>query len=340
MSRTNTVKQAGRQAQQEVAEVDVITTTQGGEDVAKAAARSGALVGFNSHTSRPPDEIPVNFVDWPYKEEEDEADVSFIHHLIVVEREEPKYAVAPDVTEDRDFDRVVKMADELNKHADTVIMVPKSVKPDEMPDRFRVGIPFRDGFEGLPWPMWMFQDCEPLHILGGNPNRQVELAAMLPRVASLDTAHPTMSANWGKVWCGDDEGYTQKKEGYYGSIEASMSNLIKRWADDPPEARMRRSVAQKYFDIPLPDFEETERDVEEETVTVEEVTSLLDFTTDETKTVEEVLAEDAPLFDYIPPIDCCGSKEDVPHPGRAYFHEADDPQWEDGMTFGDLQAKM
>lgn len=293
----NSIKSIGKQQQRQFSNVDVITTTQGGKDVSKAAARSGALVGYNSATNRPPDEIPVDFVDWPYKEEENSDAVSFTRHLFAVEREQPKYAVAPDVTESRTFSRVVSMADELNKHAETVIMVPKAVKPDEIPDRFRVGIPFRNGLEGLPWPVWEFRGCGPVHILGGNPNEQTEIAAMIPAVASLDTAHPTMKANWGEVWFGPARGYEQKNKGYYGTVESSMRNLVKRWGDDPTAANLRRSAACKFFELPS-----------------------------------------GPPPEYVNEPDCYADHEQVPFPGREYFYEENDPEWEAGVTFGEVKS--
>lgn len=46
--------------------VDVVTTASGGDGVAQAAARGGALVGIESEKKRPPHPVSVEFVDWPF----------------------------------------------------------------------------------------------------------------------------------------------------------------------------------------------------------------------------------------------------------------------------------
>lgn len=46
--------------------LDVASTASGGKDVAKAIHRSGSIVGYRSSEKRPPNDIPVGFVDWPF----------------------------------------------------------------------------------------------------------------------------------------------------------------------------------------------------------------------------------------------------------------------------------
>lgn len=47
-------------------EVEVISTSCGGADIARAIHRSGCLVGYRSADNRPPEGIPVGFIDWPF----------------------------------------------------------------------------------------------------------------------------------------------------------------------------------------------------------------------------------------------------------------------------------
>jgi len=292
-------------ARRRTEEVDIITTAHGGEDVATAAAQAGALIGFESHKQRPPESFPIDFVDWPYFDEEDEQAVSFVRHLLVVEQEKPKYAVAPDVNGERSFERTLTMADELAKHAETVIVVPKAVKPERVPDRFRVGIPFRDDFEGLPWPVWEYRGVGPVHILGGHPDRQLELVTRLDAdIGSIDTAHPTMKANWGNVWTRN--GYTQKEYGYYRTVKKSFNNLLLAWSSGiSSRAKLRRKVAREMFDLPGSSFDEGAELVDQHENTM----------------------------------DCWGADEQVPFPGREAMVEAETPMWEPGLTFGELQGK-
>lgn len=46
--------------------VEVASTASGGADVAKAIHRSGSLVGYRTSEKRPPNDIPVEFIDWPF----------------------------------------------------------------------------------------------------------------------------------------------------------------------------------------------------------------------------------------------------------------------------------
>ena len=50
-------------------DVDVFTTASGGAGVARAAYRGGARIGYRSLAKRPPKEIPVGFIDWPFNDE-------------------------------------------------------------------------------------------------------------------------------------------------------------------------------------------------------------------------------------------------------------------------------
>lgn len=201
--------------------IDVIVTACDGDDMPRAAYRGGALVGMASSKTRPPDEIPIEFIDWPFLED----DPSFENHLDVVKRENPTYAVAPDISDASDREETLRKADILNQHAETVIVVPKGVKPDQVPPRFRVGMPAQDRFGGVPWPVWDYRNCDSVHILGGSPNRQQELSHYV-NVDSLDTASPLKAAKFGNVWDGK---WQESSFNYYDRIEESMWNLIHHW---------------------------------------------------------------------------------------------------------------
>ncbi len=210
-------------------DIDVIVTSSGGEDMPRAAYRGGALVGINS-SKKPPEDIPVEFIDWPFLEDE----FSFQDHLNAVKRHEPKYAVAPDIRDDEGYDSTISKADRLRQHAETVIVVPKGVKPDRVPSRFRVGLPAQDRFGGVPWPVWDYRNCESVHILGGSPARQNELSHYVA-VESVDTASPLKAAQFGNVWDGK---WQEKGHNYYDRIERSMGNLLKHWNERVDEGRL------------------------------------------------------------------------------------------------------
>jgi len=72
-------------------ERDVVFTANGSKRASEVVYRTGALVGMESLNTRPPDKIPVNFVDWPFSKLDDFPDLGelFDAHLGVVERERP-----------------------------------------------------------------------------------------------------------------------------------------------------------------------------------------------------------------------------------------------------------
>ena len=261
-------------------DVDVIVTSSGGQDMPRAAYRGGALVGINSSEERPPDEIPVEFVDWPFLED----DFDFDAHLDVVKREEPKYAVAPDISDSDKFDSSICKADRLARYAETVIVVPKAVKPSRVPSRFRVGLPAQDRFGGVPWPVWEYRNCNSVHILGGSPTRQFELSHYA-NVHSVDTASPLKAAKFGDVW---DEKWTEEGWNYYDRIEQSMLNLLKEWNERVNE----RELTWRRLEVEMP-----------------ETPPVLD----------DERTADPPGRGEL----CLGRNEEVPFPGRAYFYRDD-----------------
>lgn len=260
-------------------DIDVIVTSSGGEDMPRAAYRGGALVGINSSKSPPPDEIPVEFIDWPFLED----DFSFSAHLNAVKNHNPTYAVAPDIREPEDFRDVIDKADRLRQHAETVIVVPKGVKPAQIPSRFRVGLPAQDRFGGVPWPVWDYRNCESVHILGGSPSRQNELSHYVA-VDSVDTASPLKAAQFGSVWDGK---WQEKGHNYYDRIERSMGNLLKEWNERVDEDRVNLCR----LEVEQPDS-----------------CSLPDDRKARPRSREQL---------------CIGQDEEVPFPGRAYFYRDD-----------------
>lgn len=213
----------------------------------RAAYRGGALVGFNSSEKPPPEEIPVEFIDWPFLEDEFE----FEDHLNVVKQHSPKYAVAPDIHDSENYDLVISKADLLNRHAEIVIVVPKGVKPSRIPSRFRVGLPAQDRFGGVPWNVWQYRNCKSVHILGGSPARQNELSHYV-NVHSVDTASPLKAAQFGDVWNG---GWEEKGHNYYDRVERSMGNLLKHWNERVNEDRVNlcRLEVQQPDPCPVPE---------------------------------------------------------------------------------------
>lgn len=228
--------------------IDVIVTVIGSEANARAIRRGGGLVGMRSSATPPGG--PVAFVDWPYQL----ADPSVEEHVTVVREQRPRYAVAPDVEGDWTLPDVVDVADELAAYAETVIVVPKAAAPGRVPDRFRLGVPFRQGFEtpigANAFPA--YRGHGPVHVLGGNPNEQLRLREEFGfDVGSVDTPLILAWADFGRVFVAaggggveaetlgieprDPSSAAHRTLDLGGSradrVEFSVRNLVQAWTD-------------------------------------------------------------------------------------------------------------
>lgn len=228
--------------------VDVCITVDSSTPASEAITAGGGLLGMNTAKSRPPERFPLDFLDFDFKS----AGASFANHRAIVERERPRYAVAPDI-EGRDAGRVFEQADDLNRYAETVIVVPKDIHPREVPSRFRVGLPFSRAFgTTMPDPE-LFVGVGPVHILGGSPTEQRTLYRRLRHegleVGSVDTSLPVLYARKGRVWY--DRGQFGRpnvpfKQRLRASVEAmraawnprlgiTPSIPLEDWEEEPPE---------------------------------------------------------------------------------------------------------
>ena len=200
---------------------DVVMTVNGGRDTADTIDSSDCLLGFESSKTVP--EPPVQFVDFPFTN----PDATIDSHVEMCSRIEPKYAVAPDVEGDRSLDDVVDVADRLLEYADVVIVVPKSVHPSRVPDRFRVGVPAANFGSGADWMMWDYHDVGPVHILGGGPRKQLKVGNHL-NVGSVDTSALQMGCSFGEWWV---DRWVQAPDDvdFYGRLRRSLDEYAAAW---------------------------------------------------------------------------------------------------------------
>lgn len=208
-------------------ERDVIFTANGSGKAAHDIYRTGALVGMESMNTRPPDNIPVEFVDWPFSKLGEFPDVGelFDAHLKVVRGEQPRYAVAPDIDATVSSEDGLAWAEELQDHCETVIVVPKTVRPIEVPDRYRVGMPCQERYGPTPWQWPEYQECESVHLLGGSPKKHHEILKHYVAVESLDTTSPLRAASFGGYWDGDGWTSVDGDELFYWCLKQSYRNM-------------------------------------------------------------------------------------------------------------------
>jgi GNAT superfamily N-acetyltransferase len=204
--------------------VDCYMTVNGGTDTARAISRSAAFAGVEASNTWPlPDETPA-FVDFPFTD----PDAGFEEHAEAVKAAEPRLTVAPDVEHGRALSDVVEMADQLNRHADDVVIVPKECHPSEIPDRHRVGLTVGTFGSMSPWSVWEYRDCGGVHILGGTPNQQLAVRGLV-EVASMDSFTLGQRAAYG-MW---DSGATDAPDGwdYYDRLTVSLDNYVRCWSE-------------------------------------------------------------------------------------------------------------
>lgn len=221
--------------------VDVVVTVNGGADVSRTIHAAPALVGYETGRYRAPSGIPIGFCDWPFTD----PDASFDDHLDVVAAERPRYAVAPDVEGEYDLRDVVALADELDQYAEHVIVVPKDCPPADVPERFVLGYPNQPNYgsnHSHPLGAW---PKRPVHVLGGNPDAQLDVARHLP-VQSVDGANVLSYAKYGRVWT--PGGQVERPDlSYYERVRASLGNVAAAWRarPDAPDADSRQAALEE-----------------------------------------------------------------------------------------------
>lgn len=207
--------------------VDVVLTVNGGDEISRAVADSPALLGFETGRYRPPDDLEVDFCDWPFTD----PDATFEDHLAVVREERPKYAVAPDVEGDHDLKTVLWMAKKLDRYAEHVIIVPKAVEPGRVPERYTIGYPNQPAFgSNGSWWRSAYPGDRPVHVLGGSPREQFGVADYL-EVGSIDGANITRYSEHGRIWTPGRQ-LERPDLDYYERIRESLANLHSFWNMD------------------------------------------------------------------------------------------------------------
>lgn len=123
-------------------------------------------------------------------------DYNHERHLSDVVNHKPKYATVMDVmTSDqckkdgikyRELAQILDWAEELNEHAENVIVIPKYDCLDRIPDKFMLGYSVPTSHGGTPLPPESFAGRR-VHLLGGSwKNQLAHMAVLGDDVVSLD----------------------------------------------------------------------------------------------------------------------------------------------------------
>lgn len=149
----------------------------------------------------------VHFIDNPFKKYDHK------RHLDVVAQHCPKYATVRDIMtreqceeagiEYYPLDQILKWAEELEKYAQNVIVVPKYDCIKDIPEKYVLGYSAPSSYGQTAMPIEKFRGRR-IHILGGSPLVQYRyFQAAYEDVVSLDTNYVHKISMVGAIW-GDD----------------------------------------------------------------------------------------------------------------------------------------
>jgi hypothetical protein len=167
----------------------------------------------------------VGFVDVDWK------NYSFSRHLEAVRVTKPLMTVARDIERMADLERILDQAYQLTEHAQYVIVVPKhpSMGPklgSLIPKLFVLGYSVPTKYGGTKISPEMF--TRPVHLLGGRPEVQRELAERM-RVVSVDCNRFTLDAAFGDYFDGE-KFRPHPRGGYFNCIRDSIRNINNLWS--------------------------------------------------------------------------------------------------------------
>lgn len=156
----------------------------------------------------------------------------FQRHLEAAAQTRPMLTVARDIEDKRDLKRIVDQAYRLLEYAENVVVVPKDPLlegrlTNTFPPSFILGFSVPTKYGGTTLSPYAFK--RPVHLLGGRPDRQRQLAELMP-VVSFDTNRFTLDAAYGDYF----DGQTFRPHpigGYRNCLIDSVKNITALWAD-------------------------------------------------------------------------------------------------------------
>lgn len=215
----------------------VIHTIDGSKPAARAIRNAGAVIGARSSSVGSMGEIPVGFIDYPFRNP-----VPFPRHFGAVRQFRPEIAVAPDIEDALSRDHTLRQADRLAEYARAVVIVPKDIPVSSVPDRFRLGLPFAGGWSGAALQIGddklreYDRSTHDIHILGGSPSDQLRLRGRFgDRIKSLDTSLPLLYAQNGRIWYPEGQIQTGKPIGIYDRLMWTLRHMRRAWGHDAEE---------------------------------------------------------------------------------------------------------
>lgn len=198
-----------------------------GNAVLRLAHRYGWRAGARYTNLRDVRDLPfegIGFLDIDFKR------YDFERHLAAAAQSRPLITVARDVDTLRDLDSVLLEADQLRRYSRHTVVVPKDRRlalrlNDLIPRHHILGfsVPTKYGATHIPPKCF----TRPVHLLGGRPDVQRRLAAVMP-VVSIDCNRFTLDAQFGDYFDGTSF-RPHPLGGYERCLRASLRNMERLW---------------------------------------------------------------------------------------------------------------
>lgn len=211
---------------------DLIYCASGNKRFAEIAIDHGFLYG----AQLPPRGIHF----WPYFADQDWKAPDRERYMAELDKHRPFMASVLDWERSEQLDEVLGWAEDAARFVQVVMIIPKVIGETHRVPRWIGGRPVRLGysvptkFGGTSVPIWEFYG-RPVHLLGGNPHKQIEMAHYLD-VASVDGNYANMMATryneyWrGGKWCElSDHGGHVAEDAPYAAFELSCRNIMAAW---------------------------------------------------------------------------------------------------------------
>jgi hypothetical protein len=166
----------------------------------------------------------VGFLDIHWKK------YDFARHLRATQEAQPLITVARDIESIWETEAILREAEALAKYSSHVVLVPKDLKlatklDSLLPREYLLGFSVPTRYGGTRISPSRFR--RPVHLLGGRPDVQRELAMQMP-VVSLDCNRFTLDAAFGDFFDGETF-RPHPRGGYERCLRDSITNIDSLW---------------------------------------------------------------------------------------------------------------
>lgn len=209
--------------------LDLIYCAGGNRRLMQSALDAGWFLGARS--DKLTYDLPIVFVDIHYKRPD------WQRHLRVVMREQPRYAIVPDLSEtevsEADVARALAQADELANYCDTPLIVPKLASQLPLvPAQYAIAYSVPSSYGGAQFGPWLLSGRR-VHLLGGSPSTQRRIYRYLRGVATVTSVDGNMAQKvLGKLnyWsCSNVWRKAPRGSDYMECWRRSLTNIAAMW---------------------------------------------------------------------------------------------------------------